>query len=420
MDVVWVFSGLQDQDELEYSVKSVNNISHNRKIVIGDKPLFEADIKHEKPPIVRWSLLSPHHDVINKLYHATTLDITDDFILMNDDFYCLGIQDIGVLNDDYCSAIIDIYETTIKDEMYSSRLRETSPSDRILPNAPKTIQALWECRRAYRTSREAWFKIYKDLSNLAEYEESLPESERYRLSELGRQGDYSLQGLAEVQQFSKGYGSITPKYGHWAHRQRHRLFKGELSMGDQNSEHEEYSKKQILNIRRANALLRGMGGKDWLRLRQAIVQTPNWLGYEADIGLLSNKRFPVINIPTLHRGSLEDHYKGRRLNDSYTKTLKKTLEYLKAKGIQNPLSYELHIPMIFNKQKLNKLIEDIIPIIKYDSPLLTRSLYGNLYNIGGQEMPDVKNPPEYEDKTFLSTNNKTFKQDIGQYIKDNL
>ena len=55
MDVVWVFSGLQDQDELEYSVKSVNNISHNRKIVIGDKPLFEADIKHEKPPIVRWS-----------------------------------------------------------------------------------------------------------------------------------------------------------------------------------------------------------------------------------------------------------------------------------------------------------------------------------------------------------------------------
>ena len=45
MDVVWVFSGLQDQDELENSVKSVNNISHNRKIVIGDKPLFESFVK---------------------------------------------------------------------------------------------------------------------------------------------------------------------------------------------------------------------------------------------------------------------------------------------------------------------------------------------------------------------------------------
>ena len=70
MDIVWVFSGLQDQDELEYSVKSADNISHNRKIVIGDKPLFEADIKHEKPPIVRWSLLSPHHD---KYTNFTTL-----------------------------------------------------------------------------------------------------------------------------------------------------------------------------------------------------------------------------------------------------------------------------------------------------------------------------------------------------------
>ena len=56
MDVVWVFSGLQDQEELKYSIKSADNISHGRKIIIGDTPLFENDAEHEKPPIVRWSL----------------------------------------------------------------------------------------------------------------------------------------------------------------------------------------------------------------------------------------------------------------------------------------------------------------------------------------------------------------------------
>ena len=217
-DAVWVFKGLQDQQELEYSLRSAKNFKHKKKLVIGDKPLFKTDAKHIKPPIVRWSMLSPHHDVIHKLHHATTLDITDDFILMNDDFFVV---------------------------------RET-------------------------------------------------------------------------------------------------------------------------------------------------------------------------DIPTAHRGLIQDHIEGRKPNDAYTKSLKKTLEYLRRKGIKDPLSYELHIPMVFNTAKLKDLLEEIIPVVSRNSPLLTRSLYGNLYEIGGEYMQDVKNPDNYKDYTFLSTNNKTFKSEIGEYIRGQL
>ena len=216
MDVVWVYVNRGNQEELEYSIKSVKNIEHGRLIVIGDKPNF--DVEHSKQPIVRWSMLSPTHDVISKLLHATTLDISDDFILMNDDFMIM------------------------------------MPTD----------------------------------------------------------------------------------------------------------------------------------------------------------------------IPVAHRGPLRDHHAGRRINDSYTKTLKTTYDYLVRKGIKDPLSYELHIPMVFNKQKLAKMYEEIIPLISHNSPMLTRSLYGNIYNIGGELMGDVKNPDSFEGYTFLSTNETTFNDKIGEYIRSKL
>lgn len=213
-DVVWVYKG-NNNSELEYSVKSVKNIEHGRKIVIGDSPGLNT-VEHIKQPIYRWAMLSPHHDVISKLHHATTLDISDDFILMNDDFFI------------------------------------TKPTD----------------------------------------------------------------------------------------------------------------------------------------------------------------------IPVAHRGPLQDHVNNRRINDAYTKTLKKTLDYLKGQGIDEPLSYELHIPMVLNKHKLRELYDTIIPMISHASPMLTRSLYGNLYQIGGEYMDDPKNVNNFQDFIFLSTNEKTFNQEIGEYIRE--
>jgi hypothetical protein len=125
-------------------------------------------------------------------------------------------------------------------------------------------------------------------------------------------------------------------------------------------------------------------------------------------------------VPVAHRETLQFHMENRRINDAYTKHLRATLNYLKSVGIQDPLSYELHIPMLFNKQKLADMLADIIPRIEHSSPMLPRSLYGNLYKIGGIQMNDVKTVDSYDGLKFLSSNEKTFAGQMGEYVKKRL
>ena len=65
----------------------------------------------------------------------------------------------------------------------------------------------------------------------------------------------------------------------------------------------------------------------------------------------------------------------------YANFLRKTDAVLRQQGIKNPLNYELHVPMPFNKTKLAETI---------DAPFSIRSYYGNIHQIGGEEMGDVK------------------------------
>lgn len=214
MDIVWVYKSQPNSDELLWSIKSTKNLEHGRKLVIGDHPATD-EVEHIKPPVTRWSMLSAHHDVLHKLYHATQLDISEDFILMNDDFFVMQ-------------------------------------------------------------------------------------------------------------------------------------------------------------------------------------PTP---------------------VPIAHRGTLDEHIAQRGRTDGYNKTLERTNQYLKSKGIEKPLSYELHIPMVFNKQKLADLFDELLPIIQHASPVLIRSVYGNTYQIGGEFMMDVKTVDDHRGLPYLSTNEATFRGEKGDYIK---
>ncbi len=83
---------------------------------------------------------------------------------------------------------------------------------------------------------------------------------------------------------------------------------------------------------------------------------------------------------------------------------------------ENTLNYELHVPIIFNREKLKQIFK------KYPYIGAKRSLYCNTFVKGGIQRPDVKiydneRIPE-EDWEFVSTSDKSFiKGQVGKYIR---
>jgi hypothetical protein len=87
----------------------------------------------------------------------------------------------------------------------------------------------------------------------------------------------------------------------------------------------------------------------------------------------------------------------------YTRKLIDTHQGLMAIGINNVLDYELHVPMAMEKEKLSFVIK------KYPN-LLWRSVYGNMYQLGGTQIMDVKiyNNKAYSSRSAKLSNNSTF------------
>ena len=127
---------------------------------------------------------------------------------------------------------------------------------------------------------------------------------------------------------------------------------------------------------------------------------------------------PVKRFSYYHNGSLLDlieKYKAKFGDNPYVMKLKNCYETL-YKNNCTSYNYELHIPMLFNKDKLKQLFKD------YPQTSCTRSLYGNVYNVEGKDTPDVKiydgSKPSKTAK-LLSTTEGSFKQGIvGQFIRD--
>jgi hypothetical protein len=121
---------------------------------------------------------------------------------------------------------------------------------------------------------------------------------------------------------------------------------------------------------------------------------------------------PVEKLNTYDGGLLSDkiaRYRQVNPTSGYAISLKKTMEHLKNLGVKNPIDYDIHVPMIFNKEKLAE--------IAY-MPFQTRSIYGNLYQIASETITDVKryhrgsymNELSYtgNDYPFISSEDKSF------------
>lgn len=88
---------------------------------------------------------------------------------------------------------------------------------------------------------------------------------------------------------------------------------------------------------------------------------------------------------------------------NWANSKRETSAYLEATGVREPLNYDIHVPMVFNKDKLSEVMS-----IAGETTLLPRSLYGNLFSIGGVEYKDQKTRTDKLAKApFVSTNRYT-------------
>ena len=96
---------------------------------------------------------------------------------------------------------------------------------------------------------------------------------------------------------------------------------------------------------------------------------------------------PVENIPGYSRGTLAEMMGRHPTKDGYYyKSLRDTKCLLNSMGILNPIDFEIHAPIIFNKEKLITTIE----LIGTDKAYSIRSCYGNLSNSEPRKTEDFK------------------------------
>jgi len=105
--------------------------------------------------------------------------------------------------------------------------------------------------------------------------------------------------------------------------------------------------------------------------------------------VLMNDDFFVINpvkeIPMWYTGTLVERIRSlqniKSQNAGYIRLLILSNNVIRRSGIADPLDYELHVPMVMNREKL-------LPVL--NSTALWRSHYGNQYNVGGTKHSDIK------------------------------
>ena len=131
----------------------------------------------------------------------------------------------------------------------------------------------------------------------------------------------------------------------------------------------------------------------------------------------------VKEIKPEYRGTFDDHIADieSRFGDQltpYTRILRQASNKLAEDGYST-LSYELHKPFIFDRKKLLAILN------RYPREHCIRSIYANVYGIGGEKAHDVKifnNEPkfDYKKEPILSTDNSviTDGNEHWEYIRN--
>ena len=159
------------------------------------------------------------------------------------------------------------------------------------------------------------------------------------------------------------------------------------------------------------------------------IATANFL--PKNIVIMNDDFYIIRKLDTIgyfYEGTLEDKdnlYYDSYPQSSYTRKITNTLARLKKRGVEVPLSYELHVPFPVDRTKLSRIASS--------GNYLWRSLYGNTFKVGGEKMEDVKvynntrmNFKNHDMKKsrspFLSSDDKSFdsvkKEKLEKLFKD--
>ena len=118
----------------------------------------------------------------------------------------------------------------------------------------------------------------------------------------------------------------------------------------------------------------------------------------------------------MHRGTVADMVRNRRMGTSYTRSLEKVRDLLIERGIDEPLLYDLHAPMLVTKSGMLEAL-DLCSSAQFHE----RTLYGNLNHLGGERRHNHKiraRDHGWEDWPFLSTNDTGFASlPVGRFIR---
>lgn len=136
---------------------------------------------------------------------------------------------------------------------------------------------------------------------------------------------------------------------------------------------------------------------------------------------------PIKKLPFYHSSShnkFEKYYQENHPNSSYTDVIINTSKRLIELGIENPKSYELHLPTIISKQAIRIALARQHYRI---TPINIRTLAIHLMEVDSVKRNDVKfygsresdKSPDMElpEMDFISTDDNTWNSEIGDYVK---
>lgn len=164
-----------------------------------------------------------------------------------------------------------------------------------------------------------------------------------------------------------------------------------------------------------------VGGNKWEKTADSLWQIATEEGLTDDFILFNDDFFvmnPQTTIPYWYDRTLRQRvgeFHSKRMFSAYTFRLDDAREALEKRG-KTIWNYELHLPMIFNREKYKEIWK------LYPGIGAKRSLYGNEYNVGGKQRPDCKiyqtfgrvNPSI----DFISTSDGSYRAgEVGRMIR---